>query len=346
VLLKIKMKKYKNSKEYVLDLSLSEVAEPGHAMPNKCLYCYQYLENDSAFFHQACNKKFFGQLETPYFGYTKTDLSALASQVIQTQTVVTGVQAKVSLSVTRKHNEAAAKLTLVGLYGDYILKPPSDYYPHLPEVEDCTMHLAKVCGLQTVPHTLVNLSDGTRCYLTKRIDRQKQNKLHMEDMCQLTERLTEDKYKGSHEQVAKTILRFSANPILDVTNFYELVLFSFFTGNADMHLKNFSLLYKPNMGYVLAPAYDLLATALVNPTDTEELALTLNGKKRKLNYNDFLSAYTNAGLSQKLLDNTLYNFKTCLPHMMARVDDSFLTDDFKLALKKMLQDRFRRLNTN
>jgi serine/threonine-protein kinase HipA len=146
--------------------------------------------------------------------------------------------------------------------------------------------------------------------------------------------------------VAKTILRFSANPILDVTNFYELVLFSFFTGNADMHLKNFSLLYKPNMGYVLAPAYDLLATALVNPTDTEELALTLNGKKRKLNYNDFLSAYTNAGLSQKLLDNTLYNFKTCLPHMMARVDDSFLTDDFKLALKKMLQDRFRRLNTN
>jgi serine/threonine-protein kinase HipA len=346
VLLKIKMKKYKNSYEYVLDSPLSIVAEPEFAVPNKCLFCYQALHSNSSFFHQACNKKFFGQLETPYFGYSKTDLSELASQVIQTQTVVTGVQAKVSLSVTRKHNEAAAKLTLVGLYGDYILKPPSDYYPHLPEVEDCTMHLAEVCGLQTVPHTLVNLSDGTRCYLTKRIDRQKQNKLHMEDMCQLTERLTEDKYKGSHEQVAKTIMRFSANPLLDVTNFYELVLFSFFTGNADMHLKNFSLLYKPNMGYVLAPAYDLLATALVNPTDTEELALTLNGKKRKLNYKDFLAAYANAGLSQKLLDSTLYNYSTCLPHMMARVDDSFLTDAFKFDFKKMLQDRFNRLKFN
>jgi serine/threonine-protein kinase HipA len=340
------MKKYKNSYEYVLDLPTDIVAEPDYAVRHKCLFCYQSLQTNAAFFHQACNKKFFGQLETPYFGYSKADLSALASQVIQTQTVVTGVQAKVSLSVTRKHNEAAAKLTLVGLYGDYILKPPSDYYPHLPEVEDCTMHLAEVCGLLTVPHTLVTLSDGTRCYLTKRIDRIKHQKLHMEDMCQLTERLTEDKYKGSHEQVAKTILRFSANPLLDVTNFYELVLFCFLTGNADMHLKNFSLVYKPNMGYVLAPAYDLLATALVNPSDTEELALTLNGKKRKLNYKDFLTAYINAGLSQKLLDNTLYNFKTCLPHMMAKVADSFLTDAFKLEFKQLMLHRFSMLQSN
>ncbi|MFC7671206.1 HipA domain-containing protein [Hymenobacter humi] len=57
------------------------------------------------------------------------------------------------------------------------------------------------------------------------------------------------------------------------------MLFSFLTGNADMHLKNFSLLQTPGLGYNLAPAYDLVATALVNPADPEELALTLNGKR-------------------------------------------------------------------
>ena len=182
-------------------------------------------------------------VETPLLDYKFTDLEKLAEQVIFSKMAVTGVQAKISLSIQRKQEkDAAKKLTIVGLYGDYILKPPSLYYPHLPEVEDMTMHLAEVCGLHTVPHTLVYLNDSTLCYLTKRIDRTRQGALHMEDMCQLSERLTEDKYKGSHEQVAKLLLRYSANPLLDVTNFYEVVIFSFLTGNADMHLKNFSLL--------------------------------------------------------------------------------------------------------
>jgi serine/threonine-protein kinase HipA len=130
----------------------------------------------------------------------------------------------------------------------------------------------------------------------------------MEDMCQLSERLTEDKYKGSYEQVAKLILRYSASPLLDVSNFYEQALFSFFTANADMHLKNFSLLEKQGEGMALAPAYDLVPTALVNPADTEEMALSLNGKKRKLKYDDFLSAFEWCGLSKKVLDNTLELF--------------------------------------
>ena len=91
----------------------------------------------------------------------------------------------------------------------------------------------------------------------------------MEDFCQLTERLTEDKYRGSTEQIAQAILKYSATPGLDVVNFFELVLFSFLTGNADMHLKNFSMLEQPGLGMTLSPAYDLVNTALVNPDDTE-----------------------------------------------------------------------------
>ena len=94
----------------------------------------------------------------------------------------------------------------------------------------------------------------------------------MEDMCQLTERLTEHKYHGSYEQIGKAIVRYSENPGLDIINYFEQVLFSFLTGNADMHLKNFSLIDQQGIGYILAPAYDMVATNLVVKGDEEELA--------------------------------------------------------------------------
>ncbi|MFN3640866.1 MAG: HipA domain-containing protein, partial [Flavobacterium sp.] len=303
------MKNYK--KKYLARLQnvTKEVHESETFYGRRCLYCYEPLFDSHSDLHEACNKRFFGQLKTPQLNYNLENLQELASKVIQSQMAVTGVQAKVSLSLYRKEEKnLTKKLTIVGLYGDYILKPPSDYYEQLPELESATMHMAEVCGIKVVPHSLVKLQDGTLCYITKRVDRTRKSKLHMEDMCQLSERLTEDKYKGSHEQVAKLVLKYSSTPLLDVSNFYEQVLFSFFTGNSDMHLKNFSLLEKEGQGLSLCPAYDLVPTTLVNPADTEELALTLNAKKRKLKYSDFLAAFEKGGLNKKVLDNTLELF--------------------------------------
>lgn len=337
------MKNYK--KKYLAKTKLPlGVAESTPFYGNRCLYCYEPLQDNTLDFHEACNKRFFGQLKTPQLAYNLDDLQSLATQIIQSQMAVTGVQAKVSLSLFRKEEKnLTKKLTIVGLYGDYILKPPSEHYTQLPELESVTMHMAAVCGLQVVPHSLVKLQDETLCYITKRVDRTRKGKLHMEDMCQLSERLTEDKYKGSHEQVAKLILKYSSNPLLDVSNFYEQVLFSFFTGNADMHLKNFSLLEKEGLGLSLSPAYDLLPTVLVNPADKEELALTLNAKKRKLNYNDFLVAYESCGLSKKLLDNTLELFLYCKPEMEEVLAKSFVSDEYKTAYFKLLNSRYKRL---
>lgn len=337
------MKNYK--KKYLANKGkTSTVNEPKTFYGKRCLHCYKPLYEQDTDVHQACNKKFYGQLKTPFLGYNFDNLQTLASQVIQSQMAVTGVQAKVSLSLYRKEEKnLTKKLTIVGLYGDYILKPPSEHYPQLPELESVTMHMANVCGLQVVPHSLVYLQDKTLCYITKRVDRTRKGKLMMEDMCQLSERLTEDKYKGSHEQIAKLLLKYSKNPLLDVTNFYEQVLFSFFTGNADMHLKNFSLLEKEGVGMCLSPAYDLVPTALVNPEDTEELALTLNGKKRKFKYNDFLSAYENSGLSKKVLDNTLELFTYCKPEMLEVLNKSFVNEEFKLKYASLLESRFKQL---
>jgi serine/threonine-protein kinase HipA len=340
------MKNYK--KKYLINLDnpfKNALAEGVTFYGKRCLHCYELLQEGKNDYHEACNKKFFGQLNTPVLSYDLNDLQQLATQIIQSQMAVTGVQAKVSLSLFKKEDKnLTKKLTIVGLYGDYILKPPSEFYQQLPELESVTMHMATVCGLSVVPHSLVKLKDETMCYITKRVDRTRKGKLHMEDMCQLSERLTEDKYKGSYEQVAKLILKYSANPLLDVSNFYEQVLFCFFTGNSDMHLKNFSLLEKEGVGLVLSPAYDLVPTTLVNSADTEELALTLNGKKNKLNYSDFLSAYEKGGLSKKVLDNTLELFKYCKPEMEKVLEKSFVSDGYKKEYRSLLHDRFQRLD--
>jgi serine/threonine-protein kinase HipA len=338
------MKNYK--KKYLARLQnvTKEVHESETFYGKRCLYCYEPLFDSHSDLHEACNKRFFGQLKTPQLNYNLENLQELASKVIQSQMAVTGVQAKVSLSLYRKEEKnLTKKLTIVGLYGDYILKPPSEHYEQLPELESATMHMAEVCGIKVVPHSLVKLQDGTLCYITKRVDRTRKSKLHMEDMCQLSERLTEDKYKGSHEQVAKLVLKYSSTPLLDVSNFYEQVIFSFFTGNSDMHLKNFSLLEKEGQGLSLCPAYDLVPTTLVNPADTEELALTLNAKKRKLKYDDFLAAYENGGLNKKVLDNTLELFVYAKPEILEILEKSFVSQELKTKYYLLINKRFEQL---
>jgi len=267
------------------------------------MFPYEWEEQPD--FHKKCSRKFFGNSTPPELDFSKDDLLEMAERIVKTQKIVTGVQPKLSLNTTRKKGSDKERFTLVGLWGEYILKPQTEMYPHLPEIEDATMHLANLYGISTVPHSLIRLKSGELAYITKRIDRSKHGKLHMEDMCQLTERLTEHKYRGSYEQIAKVILKYSQNPGIDVILFYEKVLFSFLTGNSDMHLKNFSLFKYDNIHYRLSPAYDLVATALVVEGDDEELALNLNGKKKKIKGRDFEIAMRTSGMIPFAINNLM-----------------------------------------
>ena len=159
----------------------------------------------------------------------------------------------------------------------------------------------------------------------------------MEDMCQLTERLTERKYKGSYEQIAKAIRQYSHAPGLDLTNYWIMVVFCWLVGNSDMHLKNFSL-YAPNTTeHVLAPAYDLVNTLLAIPEDNEELALTLNGKKRKLTRHDFETAMLSSGLNAKVVSNIFRKFLRIYPQWEATIRASFLPEDLQEAYWQLIQ---------
>lgn len=306
----------------------------------KCLYCYKELKEGQVDYHPACAHKFFGVKNAPKLPYVRAQLGDLARKVVRAQTTLTGVQAKLSLDIDRGGRNQTDRFTIVGLWGRFILKPQTDTYRALPELEDLTMHLAEAAKITTVPHCLIRFSDGELCYITRRIDRLPDGrKIPMEDMCQLTGRLTEYKYKGSYEQIAKAIRRYSSAPQLDVVNFWEVVVFSWLTGNADMHLKNFSLYNPDGSGHMLTPAYDMLATTLVMPDDTEELALTLNGKKRKLRKADFIRSITSSGVDEKVIDNMARRFGRVLPKWFDLIDRSFLPEDMRHAYKNLILRR-------
>lgn len=292
-----------------------------------CWFCYKDCGEEE--YHKKCSRKFFGTENTPLLSLDKKLLQQLAKKTVNQRISVTGIQPK--LSVTLEKAKENNRLTIVGLWGEYILKPQHDRYSFMPETEDLTMHLASLFKIQVYEHTLLKASDKSMVYLAKRFDRRDGQKIHMEDLCQLSEFLTENKYKGSYEKAGKLVMKY-CNKGIDTLNYFELVLFSYLTGNNDMHLKNFSVLHTSN-GIVLSPGYDLLNVNLVNPKDDEELGLTLNGKKKKIKLSDFMQLANSLNISQKVYENIFKKFSSKNKEVKDLIARSFL----KTEAKKMYQ---------
>ena len=313
-------------------------------MKHRCLYCYQPLET-SGDFHEKCAKNFFGTSEVPKLTYSLNEMSELAKQVIERSIAVPGVQPKLSMSVIKDKTDGFEnRLTVVGaLGGNYIFKPPSEHFPEMPENEHVTMRIAESFGIKVVESSLIRLGSGELSYITKRMDRSsKGEKIHLLDMFQITEAF--DKYKSSMEKVGKALQHYSENTLLDLLSFFELSLFSFITGNNDMHLKNFSMI-KTRSGWALAPAYDLLNVRIANPEDTEELALTLGGKKKKLTRDYFERFGESLGLTPKQLQGVFKRFEKNKVKALDWIDQSFLSEDTKKAYLDILKERYDRLES-
>lgn len=311
-------------------------------MNKRCLICYGETESED--YHPRCAFKFFQRWQIPELPYTEETMNKLARQIIKSHATITGVQEKISLDIDKQ--QGSNRLTIAGLWGRFILKPPTIKYSEMPEVEHLSMRIAHELGITVVPHALIKMTDGKLAYISRRIDRpRKGSKLQMEDMCQLTLRFTEDKYKSSMENIAKAIKNFSSAPMLDVVNFFEITVFSFLIGNADMHLKNFSLMWKDTDHVALSPAYDMLSTRLLisEKDDPEEMALTLNGKKNKIFKKDFFAFGTNIGLNEKQIENAMAKFppKTELIYEIA--NKSFVSDDLKNKFTELIKERIKRL---
>lgn len=320
---------------------------------NKCLCCYKELKKGETGYHASCAHKLFGNKQAPILPYTRDNIDKLALEVLKSSTSVTGVQAKLSLDINRGGKNEPDRLTIVGLWGNYILKPQSPKFTAMPELEDLTMKMAEAAKIETAAHSLIRMADGELAYITRRMDRNSDgSKRSMLDMCQLSNRLTEHKYRGAYTQLADIIRNYSSTPMLDIQRFWEIVIFSWITGNSDMHCKNFSLLDREGIGYTLSPAYDLLAVALTGIDDKDELAMPLTGYGvddtqyiAGCDRISFIEAMEISGIESNVGNKLINRLIKNQARWLELIDNSFLSDSLKNTYKKLIGERIEKLNT-
>lgn len=175
----------------------------------------------------------------------------------------------------------------VGEGGDWIVKLPDAVYPDVPTNEYAMMELARRVGIEVPQTRLVHrdaLSDvpdefwpsGEHlAYAVRRFDRTPDRGLvHMEDLAQVRGFYPEDKYSGSFETVAALVYR--GRDTTSLLEFARRLAFIVLVRNGDAHLKNWSLLYEDPRVPRLAPAYDMVSTAMYQPAGrSEDLGLKL-----------------------------------------------------------------------
>ena len=310
-----------------------------------CLKGLEPLANNESQWHVACAKKFFNIPEPPKVELSENLVDALAFKGSLQGVNVTGVQRKLSLGQDTIDQK---RLTLVDYPAGYILKVQSPDYNQLPEFESIAMHLAEKGQIRCVEHGLLRSEEGSLAYITKRLDRRyhrgEVEKLYMEDFCQLSGRLTEDKYRGSYEQCAKVVENYSDRSLLDLATLFYLILFSFVIGNSDMHLKNFSLYSPDSKKIVLAPAYDMLPVSLI-VEDEDEMALTLLGKRSKLKGSDFIELASRFSLSPKVAPRLIKRLLSLEETFTQYIGRSFLEEEQKGAMVGLIRERLKRLTS-
>ena len=313
----------------------------------KCLCCGKEILSGASIsekdwcWHKKCVKNFFHTKEMPILDVTKEQLEMLASETVNEGLTIPGVQKKLSLHLS---SDTDARLTIVNYPTGYILKPQTDEFKNMPEFEDLAMRMAEILGIQTVPHALIKMN-GEYAYITKRIDREiteKEVRMYaMEDFCQLSNRLTQDKYRGSYENCGKIIKKYSDTPGLDLAEMYLRVLGSFVMGNSDMHLKNFSLKETEpgNRIFRLSDAYDMLPVNVIMPEDQEQLALTINGKKRNIHKKEFRILAEACEISLNVAERMIRRVCGLKEKLFKQIDMAYLSEEQKEQVKILVQGR-------
>ena len=253
---------------------------------------------------------------------------------------IQGVQLKLSAVLRVK----AGAFDVVDRNGRFILKPPSLDFPELPENEDLTMRLAATVGIEVPAHGLVRARDGSLTYFIRRFDREGRARIPLEDFAQLSGASRETKYESSMEKVAAVVDRFCTFPAIERVKLFERTLFSFLTGNEDMHLKNFSLITRHHR-IDLAPAYDLLNTTIALKNPQEEMALPIRGKRSSLTRNDLFDYFATERLqiNERVLNEMATRFQMAFQRWDALLAASFLSSKKKTAYAAVLAERKSRL---
>ena len=254
---------------------------------------------------------------------------------------IQGVQPKLSARLNIKKQ----RFDLVDRDGRYILKPQILEYQEVPENEDITMRFASMAGIEVPLHGLLYGRDQELTYFIRRFDRDgRKSKIHVEDFAQLAELSRDTKYRSSMERVAGLFDQYCTFTAVEHLKLFRRTLFCFLVGNEDMHLKNFSIIYRDDV-ITLSPAYDLLNTTIILPHPEEELALPLNGKKNRLKQQDLVDYFgrDRLQLTNRVIDKVLLELKQLCKPWKTLLAASFLSAEMRKKYLSVLEDRFTRL---
>lgn len=304
-----------------------------------CLRCGREIDN--GLWHKKCIRDFFDSDTIPDVSLDLSKLKSLAISQIDNHKGLTGVQEKLSLHLDLS-NSNRPRLTIIGFPSGYILKPQAANHKRLPEFEHTAMLLAESCGLNVVKHGLILINENEYAYITKRVDRSYDTKIHMEDFCQASGTLTVNKYRSSYEECGMLIDKYSKDSLIDKVNFFRCVYFSFVIGNSDLHLKNFSFIMDEQGKFSLAPFYDLLPTKLIITSDHEDLGMLLNGKKQNLAKKDFDAFASSINISEMTKNKIIKSINTKFDQMSEIINNSTLDSDSKIKWIRLISANIRR----
>ena len=227
-----------------------------------------------------------------------------------------GVQLKFSAV-----QQANGGLTIpaTGKGGSWIVKLPSSRFDAVPENEYSMMELARLLGMD-VPETqllsinqIANIPDGigkfgdafknAQAFVIKRFDRAGDQAVHIEDFAQVFGVYPQDKYKkASMRNIAQVIGIEGQNE--DIAEFTRRLVFNTLIGNADMHLKNWSVIYKDKRAASIAPAYDFVSTIPYIPDDSTSLKVSRSKKFSDFTLDELSHLAAKAMLPEKLVLDT------------------------------------------
>ncbi len=296
-----------------------------------CLICLEETK-DSTEYHTTCIERLFGTSVLPTLDFDLGDLYAIAVQMAGKMSI-SGIQEKVSLRLSPDKS----RLEVAETDGRYILKPEPPRFSALPQNEHVSMRLASAAGIETPPFGLIRLKDGSLTYIIKRFDRLDDGtKLQVEDFCQLHEKPIAGKYKGTAELCVRILRKYASEPLLEISKLYRLLLFGWWIANGDMHLKNFSLLTLPDKICKLSPAYDLVCTRLVIPTDVS-LALAMDGKKTNITRDRWVNFGRYSNIGTKAVERIVATQLGALEASIGIIHRSFLPQKKKEEYEKIVR---------
>jgi serine/threonine-protein kinase HipA len=302
----------------------------------RCPITYEEI-NSGRYSKTGLNKLNPALKELKQLPYTRKE-QIQEAQKRMTKMSIAGVQPKLSAQLSIKNKT----FQIVDINGSYILKPQLLNYEEVPENEDVTMKMAKAAGIEVPLHGLIYAKDDSLLYFIKRFDRTgNAGKIHVEDFAQVGGMSRETKYNYSMEKLISLIEQYCTFPMVEKMKLFRRTLFCYLCGNEDMHLKNFSFIYR-DQKVELSPAYDLLNTTIILSSPSEEMALPLKGKKSNFTHHIFFKYFgeERLELNSKVLSNIKGEVWEAAEVWENLINISFLSEEKKEAYLEILDQRF------